>query len=530
MALRTGDDDLFELRKNFEIFGSVYEHLVTGYVDEIRPQPFMRAGIEAMLRELDPYTVYYDQADLANMEIQQQSSSGTVGLTIGEYAGRLTVREPELNAEAYRQGVRAGDVILEIAGTSGSSLTVQEAYGLLFGEPGSTVEVVVQRPDEVAPRVFILPRVPVDRANVSWAGYLGPDTSALVGYVKLDQFGTRSGREVRRALRDMSRGSGLKGIVLDLRDNPGGILEDAVDIVELFVPKDSPVVSLRSRSDGADTVYRTEMDPLFPDTPVVILVNGFSASASEIVAGALQDYDRAVVIGTTTFGKGLVQIVRRMPHNTALKMTIAHYVLPSGRSIHSAELNSASSRVSVPEERVFATSRGREVRSGTGVTPDVVFEKPFVSELETALRESGLFFRFADHYATTACGDISHAECTADRLDILNAFRQYLVDREFSYETLAERQLREFSQEVARAGWSSLGADLAEVHSDLDAEKQHDLDRYAEQFVDLVIQELDRRLLATTEIGVRSLRNDEWIDRARAILADSPGRNQLLGQ
>ncbi|MEQ9104624.1 MAG: S41 family peptidase [Rhodothermales bacterium] len=530
MAVRSGDDDLFELRRNFEIFGSVYEQLVLGYVDDIRPQPFMRAGIEAMLAELDPYTVFYDEADLADSRVQMQQSTGTVGLTLGERAGRLTVFEPGSNAEAYRQGVRIGDVIVGIGGVDAATLTLSEAYDLLSGEPGSTVEVVIQRTGEDLPRTFTLPRVPVDRDNVRWAGYLGPDTTALYGYVKLDQFGPRSGREVRRAFREMARGAGLNGLVLDLRNNPGGVLEDAVEIVGLFVPKDSPVVTLRSRDRTADTVHRTDTDPLFPDLPVVVLINEYSASASEIVAGALQDYDRAVVLGTTTFGKGLVQVVHRLPHNAALKMTIAHYVLPSGRSIHSAELNTASSRVAVPEERLFQTPEGRTVRSGVGVEPDIPMERPFVSELETALRENGAFFLFADHQAATQCATLDFDACVANQDRLLAEFRSWLADRQFSYLTLSEKQLALLDEEMREAGWDATAGALSDVERRLRTEKEGDFDRYAERLTGLIAEELRVRMLSGQAALERSLTDDAWVSRARELLDRPAERGRLLGQ
>lgn len=519
MAWRA-DDDLFELRRNFEIFGAVYEELVVGYVNDIRPQPFMRAGIDAMLAELDPYTIYYDEADLVDAEIRQQSSSATVGISLGERAGRLTVLEPGAHASAYRQGVRVGDVVVQIDGTDAASLSIQEAYSLMGGEPGTTVSLVLERTGEQATRTFLLPRERFRQRNVSWSGYLGPDTTARIGYVRLDQFGERSGREVRRTLRNMSLEAGLNGVVLDLRGNPGGIVSEAIDIVELFVPAGSPVVSIRSRSGEGDETFRTEMDPLFPDIPVVVLVNAYSASASEIVSGALQDLDRAVVMGHTTFGKGLVQQVRRLPHNTAMKITIAHYVLPSGRSIHSSELNTASSRVAVPESAAFDTQSGRRVRSGHGVEPDVMLDEPFESELETALREDGAFFQFADRYAASACAD--GPTCMDDRTGVLTAFRDDLDARGFSFETEAERRLNAVSRELETAGWSGPSDAVASLHASLDAEKRADFDRHADRFFMLLQAELRTRLYDEVEQARQEVARDAWIAEA-AGLVGSPG-------
>ncbi|MDA0378123.1 MAG: S41 family peptidase, partial [Bacteroidetes bacterium] len=352
------NDDLFELRKNFEIFGALYEELAAGYVNDVRPAPFMRAGIEAMLAQLDPYTRFYDEVDVMDTRLLQQRNLGGVGITIGRRGGRLAVLAPDGDASAYRSGIRPGDVILQIGSTSTDGMTLPEAEELLIGQPGTVIEVLVEREGESAPRSFSLPRVRPRAANVSWYGWLGADSTEAIAYVRLDQFGERAGREVRRAFRTLNRRIPLEGMVLDLRGNPGGLLSEAIQTVANFVPLGSIVVTTRSRADGSVQEYRTEEEPYLLETPLVILMDRYSASASEIVAGALQDMDRAVVAGETSLGKGLVQVFRPLPHNSTLKITISHYFLPTGRTIQSARYASESSTVAIPTLLDFETPAG----------------------------------------------------------------------------------------------------------------------------------------------------------------------------
>jgi carboxyl-terminal processing protease len=310
------DDDFFALRKNFEIFGAVYEELVTGYVEPVGADRLMRAGLEAMLNELDPYTTFIDEADRTDARIMTQGRYGGVGLNLGRRAGTITVVSPVEGASGYKQGVRAGDALLRIADQPTDSLSVGDAETLLRGEPGSTVTIRVRRAGVTTPIDFTLTRERVTPANVSYRGFIG-ETEEAIGYVKLERFTRDAGAEVRDALQALNAERPVQGVVLDLRDNPGGLLRAAVDVSELFVPQGETVVSTRGRLSETNRTYRSDRAPLFPDLPLVVLVNGFSASASEIVAGAVQDLDRGVVVGTTTYGKGLVQVIRSLPHNTS---------------------------------------------------------------------------------------------------------------------------------------------------------------------------------------------------------------------
>ncbi|NNF04128.1 MAG: S41 family peptidase, partial [Rhodothermales bacterium] len=467
------DDDLFELRKNFEIFGALYEQIILGYVDDVRAQPFMRAGVEAMLEDLDPYTHYYDEAEMTRLRILQENRQGDPGLSLGVRGGRVVVLAPESETAPYEQGIRTGDAILQVDDTPVEGYTVEEVFMLLAGEPGSTVNIVVQHPDEEFTRTFTLPRLRAERANVSWAGFVADDTARGIGYVKLNQFGDRSARETRRALRTMHRTGSLNGIILDLRGNPGGILGEAVELVDMFLPNGTTVVSTRARADGMSQEYRTERDPLLPDTPVVVLMDRYSASASEIVAGALQDYDRAVILGETSFGKGLVQIVRPLPHNTSLKMTVSRYFTPAGRSIQSAELISDAARVSSPSVRAFTTEGGRPVRSGVGIEPDVRTAGAQPGELQSALARQGMFFLFADGYAASVCAaeDGSLGDCLDDDA-LMSAFRGFTVREGFAWRLPVEQSVSELRSDLGSQAIGDVSAPLETIDARIDAYKQ----------------------------------------------------------
>ena len=520
------DDDLFEVRKNFEIFGALYEEIAVGYVDEVRPQPFMRAGIEGMLEQLDPYTHFYDEADMLDVRLLMQRKLGRVSISLGIRAGRLTILAPEDNAEAYRQGLRTGDVVVKIGEAPADGLTVQEAHELLVGDPGSTIEMIVQRSGDRGLRSFVLRRKRVRTRSVSYSGYLGQDSTDGVAYVRLDAFGNRSGREVMRALRNMNRDVGLTGIILDLRDNPGGLLSEALKIVSLFVPRGSIVVSTRSRADGSATQYKTEDEPLFIDTPLLILINEYSASASEIVAGALQDHDRAVIMGSTSFGKGLVQIVRPLPHNTSLKMTTSHYFLPSGRTIHSATLNSSSATVATPIIVQQKTLGGRTVRGGVGVEPDIEHLQAPKNELERALERESAFFLFADAWVAAHCN--SEGECSGSDEEMVEEFHAWLGTKEFSLTTDADLMLLEFEEEARQDGFRTLSSPIEKLREAMESEKEDQFEEIEAQIARRINVEVRARLLDERSQVEANISQDELIALAIGLLDRKYEIEQIL--
>ncbi|GMQ81709.1 MAG: S41 family peptidase [Rhodothermia bacterium] len=528
MASQQVDDDLFELKKNFEIFGALYQEIVVNYVDDVRPGPFMRAGVDAMMSRLDPYSRYYDQAVNVDMDLLRRGPLADVGLNIGMRNGRITVLSPEAETSAYLQGVRTGDVVRSVSGVATTEMTVQDVAGLLRGDSGSTVTIAVERRGE--PRIlrFTLQRSISRIENVLYAGYLDDDREAGIGYVRLSMFGSRSAREIRRALREMARTDGLNAVILDLRDNPGGILSEAIETVSLFVPKGTSVVSTRGRIDGITQNYTTTDDPFFEDVPIIVLVNGISASASEIVAGALQDLDRGVVVGETTFGKGLVQVMRPLPYNTSMKLTIGHYYTPSGRDIQSTEISSAAVQISSPEIDTYRTASGRAVRSGVGIEPDIRVPLAEESELESAIKRSGTFFQFAGDYAANH-GEVDPDSFDLDDDEIFSAFQTWLDDKGFSYESRSEILLDSLASELAGAGYQDAAEELETVQGLVRREMRNDLSRYRNRMITQLRKVIFARYLTESQQIRRTLKRDPVVAQARELARSASSVHAILG-
>lgn len=499
------DDDLFELRKSFRIFGAVYEEVVTGYVEPVDPSHLMEVGVDAMLEELDPYTAFVDESENAQFDMITEGQYGGVGLEVGRRGGEITVVSPVSGASGYKKGIRTGDVLTEVAGQSTDDLSPADVETLLRGEPGTTVRVTVERQGASGALTFTLTREQVDLPDVTYRGHLGEDEQ--FGYVKLDRFTRDAPQEVETALEEIQASESLQGVVLDLRDNPGGLLRAAVHVTELFVSQGAVIVSTRGRAADDETTYESDRVPLLPDVPVVVLVNGRSASASEIVAGAVQDHDRGVVMGATTYGKGLVQNVRSLPHNTALKLTTAQYYTPSGRTIQALTAG-RDSTVSAQSGREHKTAGGRTVRDGDGIRPDVRVPGPRPSDVEQALTQRAAFFRYANHYAATH--DTLEADFAVTDAE-LEAFQDWLTSEEIEYPTQAERALDSVRARIEAQGYEAAEDEAAALAEALQSAKANAFDRHASDLK----QHLKREILS------------RYVDAGRRIEALLPGDEQV---
>lgn len=518
------DDDFFALRKNFEIFGAAYEELVTGYVEPLDAEHLMRTGLEAMLNELDPYTTFIDEADNADLSIITRGRYGGVGLNVGRRGGKITVISPIEGASGYKQGVRAGDIITHIEDQPTADLSMNDVRNLLRGEPGTTVNVTVQREGEPDPLEFTLTREQVQLENVTYSGLADPVSG--IGYIKLERFAREAGAEVQQALQHLRQKKRLNGLILDLRDNPGGLLDAAVDVSELFVERGSVIVSTRGRSPDSERIYRSQRAPIAPDLPLVVLVNGFSASASEIVAGAMQDLDRGVVMGTTTYGKGLVQVVKSLPYNTSLKMTTAKYYTPSGRSIQSIEYKNGEG-TATPDSvgRAFKTQGGRTVRDRHGIEPDVVIDAATPSELEEALQRRAAFFFYANHYA--AQHDTLPADFRVDET-ILNDFQDWLETEDFTYRTDGERSVASLQEEFAAIGYQGVQDEIAALRRAVEAEKRAGFDRHAADLKHHLQEEILARYVSESEQIRAALTYDPQVQEAIALLRNGESYSRIL--
>lgn len=492
-------DDFFALRKSFQIYGALYEELVAEYVDPVDVERLMRSGIDAMLDRLDPYTTFLDEADHADIDIMTRGRYGGVGLTMGMRDGRITVISPVEGASGFRQGVRAGDAVTHIDDMATGDMSLNDVRTLLRGEPGTTVSIRVEREGEPEPIRFDLRREQVRVRSVSFAGFAGDDTLRGIGYIKLDRFAADSAPSVQRELEAMQRTGHLRGLVLDLRGNPGGLLDAAVDISQLFLPENTPIVTTRGRSAAQERMYRSRRTPIAPDLPLVILVNDESASASEIVAGAMQDHDRAVVVGAPTFGKGLVQVVKRLPYNTAVKMTTMRYYTPSGRSIQSMSYGANDgSAINIPDSlrQAFTTSSGRQVRDGGGIEPDVLVGHDGRSELERALERRAAFFYFANQFA-------AQNETVSPRFEVTDRifaeFRRWLDATDFTYTTSSDHAAQALAEELARANYRGFESHINRLQASIDAEKDRDFDRYSDRLKERLRVEILARFASESD-------------------------------
>ena len=523
------DDDFFALRKNYRIFGALYEELVVGYVDKLDPERMMRSGIEAMLKDLDPYTNFYDEADNADLDIITRGQYGGVGLNAAVFDGKITVTAPVEGTSSYRQGVRAGDVITHVAGTPTGGFTLEDVRNLLRGEPGTTVEITVQRQGAPAPLHFMLVREEVRLKNVSYSGFVADDTLAGIGYIKLERFAGDAGPEVRLALKDLQQTGALRGLILDLRDNPGGLLEMAVEITQLFVPQGALIVSTRGREAQTERIYRSKMPPLAPDLPLALLVNDFSASASEIVAGAVQDLDRGVVVGEPTFGKGLVQIVRPLPYNTSLKLTTARYYTPSGRSIQAIDYGRHDGSFSaIPDSvrRTFTTAHGRKVKDGRGIEPDLLVSLGPPSELEQALERRAAFLFYANHYAArhplpAAAEERRRAAAALVTDETLADFRQWLLDQHFAYRTAAEQVLDDLARQLDDLDYDGAADEVNALKTAVEGQKADDFERHKARLKWRLQTEILARYLNTSDRIRVLLPDDRQVQEAIRVLRDS---------
>jgi carboxyl-terminal processing protease len=399
-AYRVNDNDLFFLiKKNFTLFSEVYNEISLRYVDEVNPETIMRRGLNSMLQALDPYTVLFDEAQNQQMSILTTGKYAGVGIDVGSRGGRLVVLATTEGYSAHNKGVRAGDIIVEVNGFTIDDLSPEELEIQLLGEAGTKIKLVIERFGLDQLLTFELERERIEVKNLAYTGILPGEQR--IGYALISRFGQGTAAELRVAVQEMIGEGPLDGFVLDMRNNPGGLLDEAVKTINKFVGPGVEVVKTRGRTPDTIFSYSTDEPALLPDVPLVILQDGGSASASEIVAGAVQDLDRGVIIGERSFGKGLVQIIRPLSYDISMKITVSKYYIPSGRSIQAIQYfydgKSTDATNTVPDSlrRPFKTRAGRTVYDGAGVEPDISIARRIPTMVEVALFQNSKYFFYA---------------------------------------------------------------------------------------------------------------------------------------
>ena len=464
----------FEIGKNLEIFVDVFKQVNANYVDDIDPGDFMKTGIDELLKSLDPYTNYIAESDIEDFRIATTGQYGGIGALIhpdGEY---VVITDPYKNSPAKQAGIKAGDIVLSINGKSAVGVSSDDISQLMKGSVGGKVDMEIKRYGEEKPLHFSITREVINIESVDYFEKLSQD----IGYVKLDGFTANCASKVRDAINSMRNEGKLKGLILDLRDNGGGLLNEAVDIVNLFVKSGMEVVSMRGQIASANQTFRTRNQPFDTDIPLIVLVNELSASASEIVSGALQDLDRAVIMGQRTYGKGLVQNVLPLVYHTQLKVTIAKYYIPSGRCIQAIDYshkNELGKWDKIPDSLItkFRTLGGRTVYDGAGIDPDVVTTPYLLNDITMALVSQHILFNFATqfYYKNPTTPPINTFEIDND---IWNQFLTWVNERENDYKTAEQillTGLEDYYKEEKNTPSSQITTTMETLHNQLKENK-----------------------------------------------------------
>jgi carboxyl-terminal processing protease len=526
LAFTPAAEPYFEIAKNLDIFTTLFREVNAYYVDEVDPKPLVQTGIQGMLESLDPYTDFIPEEDLEAFSIQTTGQYAGIGALITTLNNRNVVTHPYENFPAHRAGIRVGDEIIAVDGKSVRGKTTRETSVMLKGGPRSEVTVTVDRQGKEIS--FKLNREQIKINNVTYQGMLDNQ----VGYIRMEEFTPGASREVEAALASL-RQQGARRFIFDLRDNPGGLMYEAINIVNLFIPKGKEVVSTRGKVNEWNKSYSTLNAPVDLNTPLVVLIDGGSASASEIVAGALQDYDRAVLVGQKTFGKGLVQTTRQLPYKAQVKITTARYHIPSGRCIQALDYAHRKQDGSVQKfadslKQAFKTVNGRTVYDGGGLDPDVVVARtPYGSAL-IQLAQSGLLFEYANKYCAEHNPPTSFVNFALSDAEF-NAFDAWLKTRKFIYATDLESQVKKLQEQLTGNPHATELQPLIQTMKGKIADNHAGyLARFRDEIQPLLEEEIGFHVALHRGRVEASFDHDKELLEAKRILADEDAYRKLL--
>ncbi len=520
----------FEIIKNLDIFYTLFRELNSYYVDETNPQKLVETGINEMLESLDPYTTYIPESDMEDFKFMTTGEYAGIGSLISQREDYVIIAEPYEGFPAAKAGLKAGDRILSIDGQDMVKKQSPDVSNLLKGTANTPVKIKVDRPGEKKPMTFELMREKIQINPVPYFGMINEETGIII----LNNFTQDCSREIEKAFLDLRDQQGAKSIVLDLRANPGGLLDEAVKIVNLFVPRGSEVVSTRGKVAQWDKVYKATRQPIDTVMPLAVLISRGSASASEIVSGALQDLDRAVIVGQRSFGKGLVQTTRNLSYNAKLKVTTAKYYIPSGRCIQALDYthrNEDGSVGLVPDSLIseFKTLNGRKVFDGGGVSPDIKVEIQKYANITFALVAQQVIFDFATDFALTNKTIASPEEFEITDA-IYNDFKAYVKKREgFRYESLSQDKLKDLIKIAKREDYYDAASDEFEkLEAVLKLDVEKDLNLFQEEIQEIMSMEIAKRYYYQKGAIRVSLQRDKELDEAELLLKDITQYDGLL--
>jgi carboxyl-terminal processing protease len=518
-------DIYFEINKNIELFSKVYKEISFNYVDEIEPEKFMRAGIEGMLSSLDPYTIFVDEKRKEDIDLITNGKYGGIGISIGVRGDNITVVEVMDGYSAQRQGIRVGDIIIEAADVEISPNNVDDISSLVKGEPGSTVLLKIVRNELKDTIDFDIVREEVIVKNLTYAGFY-PEKSSNV-YLKLNNFSRSASEEIKHAIKDLKAEKEINSLMLDLRGNPGGLLDIAVDICDKFLDKDYLIVATKGRTATSIKEYYSTQEPILAKAKIIILINGGSASASEIVAGAIQDHDRGVILGSQSFGKGLVQTITPLSYNTSLKITTAKYYTPSGRCIQRIDYSDQNDVIADEDSIVsgeFRTDNKRIVFSKGGISPDTTVVFTIDGKITKELLARGLFFKFANRYF------YQNPDKDFYKIDddiLLSEFKDFTAGQNFKYQSDAENHLSMLLEDIPDK-YAEITDELSQLKTKITDMKQYDCDLYGYEIIREIKEELALRYLGMEGRIKQRLETDLQIQTALDIVKDSLVYQKLL--
>lgn len=523
------DKNNFELSKNIEIYIDVLRQLNLHYADDINPGELNKTAIDAMLGKLDPYTVYIPESQIEDFELMTKGEYGGIGSLIQKQGEFVVITEPYEGFPAQKAGLKAGDKIIAIDGESAIGKNSSIVSEKLKGSPATSLTLTVQPYGDTLNEQVEIVREKVKIPNIPYYGILDQN----IAYISLSQFNPNAASDVQKAFNDLRSANKLSGVILDLRGNGGGLLSEAVDIVNIFVPKGQTVVTTKGKISAEVMTHRTRGGAVDTKIPLAVLVNGNSASASEIVAGSIQDLDRGIIVGERTFGKGLVQNVLSLPYNSKIKVTIAKYYIPSGRCIQAIDYfheNGNKNAAKVPDSLIseFKTRGGRSVYDGGGIGPDVLLERKGFSQITGDLYAGNYIFNYANQFA------LHHAEILPPgRFEIDDStyqdFKRFITDQDFDYVTETGTLLEELKGSMNREEYDgALKAKLTEMEEALKEEKKHDIDKYRSEIEEMLRVEIVSRYYYQKGKLESALQSDPVTAEAIRILKDQVEYNAIL--
>jgi len=522
-----GQSREFEILKNLELIDQVHEHLELYFVDEPQTGKISKVAIDAMLKELDPYTVFYHESNMEDYRLMTTGEYGGIGALIRSIKGATYIVEPYEGKPAQTSGLKAGDKIISIEGVQMGAKTSEEVSTALKGPKGSSIKIEVERGNSV--KMFNVEREQIKIPDVPYSGMIDDE----IAYVKLSSFSQTAFQSVQSEYQKL-QDEGMRYAILDLRNNGGGLLFEAVKIVNLFVPKGELVVYTKGRVEKENREFITREVPLFPDIPLVVLINENSASASEIVAGSLQDMDRAVIIGQQSFGKGLVQRTYDLKYGSKLKVTISKYYTPSGRCVQRLEyydrnMDNAPEEISDSLIRTFKTKNGRDVIDGRGIVPDVQLIKKAYSELTSEIIINDFIFEFVNQYVA-GIDSISRPEEFELEENVYNDFISYVENRpDFEYSTTVEKKLLEIKEILEKdSAYSDIKSEFLTLEKKLKGDLITDLERYKIEIVPLIENEIVARFYFQKGKTVHSFSFSDAMNQSKRILKSSSEYSKLL--